>query len=407
MKLLYVFLNTLVLGILLSSPVLAVEQVRNGIPIGFLQTVSNPVASTTALSSAAGAGGWGLSYSQTGLAYSFVPTLSKQVSKIKVFASAVGGTLGANDLVADLWSDNAGVGPNTGSASIESRNTVTATPTGAAWVEFTGFTATSTLTAGTQYWIVLRNANVTPTVNFPTYRYTGGTSPVSVIGTGAGMGFIKWHTTDGGATWITAATTITGWRIEFSDGTFMGEPISNVTTTTGDYVYAAREVGVMLTTPPNATINIIGVAFSVARVGSTQGSLRFRLYTGNSATPTLLATTPLIPRLNLASTSTWTVAYFATPQTVTGGTVLRAVWGNSSGGGDTSNAYLSTTYTIDNTAASKALYSLGGVGFQKTLSTDGITFAETDTSLFPFALILDTNGEFTATGASASGVIGG
>lgn len=402
----------LVLVVMLSgvpSSLLAVEQVRNGTPMGFLASGPTNTVATVALSSAAAAGGWGTGFSQTGLAYGFVPTLSKQISKVKIYCSAVTGTLGATDLVADLYSDNAGVGPST---SIESRTSVTATPTVAAWVEFTGFTATSTLTAGTQYWLVFRNANATPTSNSPTYRHTGqNTFPATNAGSSLTWGSHKYHTTDGGVTWGTGVLSVGGWRIEFSDGTFMGVPIQNVAATTADYVYGNREVGVMFTSPANATINIIGISMPMARVGSTQGSLRFRLYSGNSANPTLLATTTAIPRLNLTTGSLLTLAYFATAQTISPGTVLRVVASNSTANGDTSNAYFTQTYTIDNTAASKALLSIGGVGFQKTLTTDStatpVAFTETDTSTFSFGVLLDTNGEYTNTAAPVGGIIGG
>jgi hypothetical protein len=396
----------LICGLLLAlcTTTFAARQTRTPMMLGFLTPAPASTTSVLAISSAAGAGGWGTGFSQTGLAYSFVSATSCQASKFKAYASVENGTVVAADLVADFYSDASGV-PN---ASIESK-IASADQAGASWIEFTGFTATSTFTAGTQYWIVLRNANASPTVNFPTYRWgSSGGGPALVNSNGhATWGNNKAASTDGGVTWTGAAIGIIGWRIECSDGTFIGVPVSTIAVAgTGDYVYGTREFGDKFTTPANATSNVIGVMMPMAKIGTPAQNLYYRLYAGSSSTPTLLASTADIPIANISTSSLWAVAYFATPQVITGSTVLRVVAGHHGAGGDTSNAYRTYVYTIDNTAGSKALLCYAAAGCAKTLTTDGITFTDTDTETTAFGLLLDTTGEFTPTVASG-GVIGG
>lgn len=379
------------------------NQKRNMMTAGFTAAAPGTGTVSLALSSAAGAGGWGTGFSQTGLAYSFVPSVSKQVSKVSAYCAAVTGTLGASDLVCNIYSDSSG-SPGT---SIEQRATVTATPTGAAWVEFTGFTATSTLTAGTQYWIVLRNANATPTSNSPTYRYgSSNTIPTIVNGlaTAPAYGISKAHTTDGGATWGTTLNSICGFMIEYSDGTGEGVPVSNIAQATGDYVYSSREVGTMLALPGSATYRISGISFPVNKTGTTMDDYRTRLYVGSGASPTLLATSVTVLKTNVGGSSFWLATMFSDPVAISGGQVVRAVMTNTSSNGSTSHAFRTHTYSILDTTLGRSMFGFGTQNFQKTISTDGgATFAETTGEFIPFALLIDS----TEGAIGGGGVIGG
>jgi len=86
------------------------------------------------------------------------------INEIQVYASAVAGTLGSSDLVLDVYNQIAGnIGSSLGSTAV-----VTATPTGAAYVNFTGLDID--VIPG-QYYVVIRNANGTPGTNYPTFLY--------------------------------------------------------------------------------------------------------------------------------------------------------------------------------------------------------------------------------------------
>src|SRR4051812_14338490 len=91
-------------------------------------------------------------------ALSFVPDSGRTLSEIRTYVSAVAGTLGANDITADLY-DSTGTAGAPGSA-IESGKVPTATITAAGYYTFNGFT--TALTAGLLYWIVFKNVNGTP-----------------------------------------------------------------------------------------------------------------------------------------------------------------------------------------------------------------------------------------------------
>ncbi len=324
-----------------------------------------------------------LSAANTWLALSFVLAESKTLSKVKLLASAVAGTLGATDLTCDIYSDSSG-SPGT---SIESRNTVTATPTGAAWVEFTGFT--TALTAGTRYWLVFKNANATPATNYPTFQWGGtDTSPFLLGSPSPSWGWTKKHTTDG-STWITAATNVSGLKLEFSDASFNGLPVQAAGYVT-DYVYSTRELGTLITLPSTVKLNVRGMAMFLSKNGTPAGNLRYRIYDGT----TLLATSDAVNIANVETTARWTPAYFSATQTLNAGLSLRAIAGITTGG-DATNYIRCYGYTIENNADSKALLPWGA---QRTYY-NGTSWAETDTGILPFALILDTDGEFTATGS--------
>lgn len=64
--------------------------------------------------------------------------------------------------------------------------------------------------------------------------------------------------------------------------------------------------------------------------------------------------------------------------------------------GTNGNDYRFFRFTLENSATTKAQLPFGGV--QKTYSTDGVTFTDTDTEAAPFQLFLDTSGEFTVSG---------
>lgn len=353
-----------------------------------LPTAPNNLAGTLALSAA-----------NTWLGFTFVSPSGKTLSKVKAFVSAVSGTPAASDATLDLFSDNVGI-PNT---SVEGPKTATGTPTASAWLEWTGFT--TGLTAGTRYWLIFKNANASPGTHNFTYRYgTTQTAPVPIISTqgttaAGAWGWNKLHSTDGGSTWVTAIPNVFGWRLEYSDGSFDGLPYSNIVIgAAATWVYGNREVGVLVTTPNNATLNIKGVAFLANKVGTPTGSLRARLYNG----VTLLATSANSIPATFVGTGNPAHAwefYFATTQSVAPGSSLRVVLSETTQSDTSSNVYRSYEYTVENDANSRALCPFGNC--QQTITTDAtanpVVFSETNTVFTPFALILDSDGEFAAT----------
>ncbi len=375
---------------------MATNQHRSALHLGLLN-LGGANSNTFALSGALSGG-----FANTWLAYSWNPSESKTLNAVKVFASAVGGTLGASDLVCDIYSDTAGTGPN---ASLATTSTVTATPTGAAWVEFTGFSLA--LTAGTQYWIVLRNANAVPGTNFPTYRY-GATSsfvcPVLSEGSFWGSGSVKTSSNSGGA-WATSSGNFScGWRMQYSDGTYDGVPVSGIAAlAAASGTFGKQAVGVQLVTPPGTTLNIRGAGMGFIKNG-TPGASVFKLYNGSS----ILGTSASIPAANVGSSMGFRAALFASTFAVVAGTTLNLVLCDLTTGDTNANGYEQQAYTVDNNANSFALMPFEGT-LQLVTTTDytvgSPTFTPTQTTVIPFALVLDSTGEFASAGGGGGSIL--
>jgi hypothetical protein len=285
--------------------------------------------------------------------------------------------------------------------------TVTATPAGALVVEWTGFSLA--ITGGTQYRALIRNMNAVPGTNYPTFRWGGGGSwPPGIVTSGAaggGIGWVKGVTTDAGATWAMSQSSAPSLRLEYSNSTYEGIPISNVSID-ANHVYANREVGAVFTTPANATLNVrCASLFQVAEAGTPTGLSRIRLYNG----VTLLATSTTTWGPGAVSLSGgWFTGCFSSTQAIAGGSTVRVVLSETSQSDGSSNYYYLFTYTVFNDANSKALMPFDG-SLKETYTTDStaspVAFTDTDTLLVPFALLLDTEGPFAA-GAAATGGTG-
>jgi len=324
-------------------------------------------------------------------AYSFAPVIGGTVSKIRVWVHAVNGTLGASDLVCDIYSDNAG-SPN---VSLASSSTVTTTPTGQMVVEFTGFS--QAITAGTLYWIVLRNANATPTTNYPTYaRLSNLTNLVPGSNAGTWDSIFATSTNSGGA-WTETADQGRFLVVEYSGGAKEGMPLT-VTASTATQIFSTREGGLYFTSPANVTLNVIGMHFAMSRSGSPTGSFRGRIYTG--ATPSLQGTTStMVATANSTTAAGLLPLYFGSVIAIPPSTIVRAVGSETTQSDGSANRF--NIPEIGLYAPDIALYPIATP--KRTLSTDGgASFTETDNVAPLVALILDPDQPF----ASGGGFIG-
>jgi hypothetical protein len=368
------------ISLLVAAWVLYAGLSTEGVPVGWLPQapdVGNDLFSFNASTSRA--------------AYGFLAKQSKTLSKVLVYVSGVTGTLGANDIVCDLYSTNTTTGnPN---ASIQSRNTVTSVPTGTTWVEVTGFT--SSLTAGTYYYLVFRNANGTPASNYWnaswTYSYGGPFSYTTNYTIGKGNSYFVLKSTDGGSTWSTGDGNVApAMRLEYSDGTFDGLPALADPSATYETqgAYGANEIGARITIPSGVSLRVIGVVAFTGKIGSPTGNLTFRIRKAEG-TPT---DTAAIPSALLGNT--YFRAYFSTVQTMDAGTWQVTL--KDSAADDASNYFkLTAPYLMHNSAASQGLFPFGG--FRKAYY-NGSTWTYTDTRLFCMGLILDGGQLMNASG---------
>ncbi len=380
---------------------MAANQNRAPLIIGYPTGIGGN-ASTLALNSAT---------NQIWLALQVVLDQTKTLSKVKLFLSAKTGSPTAAGCTCDLYSDTGGI-PN---ASTEGPISADSVPAAGNWMQWT-FAGTSSLVAGTPYWFVWKNSTGTPGSNFPTYRWAGtstGTAAMPIgsasnISTAPLYGWNKVGTTNAGAAWATALQTgVAGVRLEYTDATFDGIPAQDAvrpgTVTTADRAFGKSEVGVRFNLPANATYNVRGLAFMLSKT-STPGDLRFRLYQG----VTLLATTYAIPATSVTTGTAgdWYTGYFSAPQSIVStNNPFRVVIGDATAADANTVGYNPQLITIENDASSLALKPMNGT-LQKTITADNtanpVVFVDTATDIMPFAMLLDSAGEFTA-GASGGG----
>jgi hypothetical protein len=370
---------------------MSANQSVQGLWVGYNPHTSAPATTTTNCN---GTSNW--------LALSFVSPESKTVSELSVYCVIKNANPVAADLTADVYSDTAGSPASAGSLGSVACAT---TPASSTWLRFTGLSVA--VTAQTLYWAVFKNPNGTTgnaAVNYPTYQYGSANSAPAIWG-GAGTGGYGWSrktTTSGDGGWGSAIASICGLRVGFSDGSYLGLPISGFANTPStSRAYGTRELGVKFVTPANATLNVRGAMLNLGYTG-TPANLEFRLYTGSSTTPTLVATSNAVPHASIPTSGQEITAAFPSTVQVPGGTTCRLTVHQVSGGGDASNlVYSPADMAWDADANSTALMPYSA---QRTYTADGTTFSDSQdtaaSSLIPFALILDSTGPFTSAGGS-------
>lgn len=341
------------------------------------------------------------------LAFGFVcPKImaSGRLNDIRFYVSAVSGS---PTVTAELYSNSAS---NTPGTLIET-GSVTCSPTGAGFWTCSGFTATSNLTEGTQYWIVLScTAGTSVTIN-----WIASTSVYAGLALTSGLasatyGCLKVHSTDNKATWGGTATYgVTGWRLSFTDGTdtiYFGLPVINLSVANAatEKLYTnagnVQEFGSLFTMPANVTFKMRSVAMHARKALSPTGTLRCRLYTGT----TLTATSVAIPAVNIITGGFPQYRFeFSTPQTLSPGVAYRIVLGNSADD-DASNYFYTYKQTLADDATDRSLMPFATI---QSTKLSGSSWTDLDTEFVPFALIGDTDGAFVAGGGGGAPVFGG
>lgn len=349
-----------------------------------------------------------LNSATTYLAFNFRIPATKTLNKVQVYCSGKTGSPTAAGTTCGIHPDSSGE-PN--ATATETRQ-LAGVPSSAAWNEWTGFT--TSCTADTEYWMVIKNATGTPGSNYATWQFISRESVPLGASTANAFGYyFGWgarYTTNGTA-WSSGGSYFNqamGIRLEFSDGSFAGLPIQATAIDTTDMIYSAREYGVKFTIPAGwPTINVKRACFDIASAGTQpSGGMRYRIYTGATTTPTLAGTSITAAQLTHVNGG-WKTLPFASAVALTAGTTVRVVCGVVSGG-DASNNLRQTLFTLENSAGSKGLTQFGAL--TKTYTTDGTTFTDTDTGIIPWAIQLDTAGEFTVSAAGGlfrSGLLGG
>lgn len=337
-------------------------------------------------------------------AFSFVAPSSPfgGTMRLKDVRIITGTQTGSPKLTAALYSDSNGL-----PGSVIETGTESGVLTNGVWYSLGGFTSTSNLTAGTQYWVVLRCSSGTSSTVALQYLSSGayGHPPTSsgAGGSGQAWGMTAVASTDNGSTWSTAwRYSVIGLRIGITDGTddaYFGLPVGAFAgaIAASEKLYtnsgSAQEVGSYFTTPANATLNVRGVMMFVKRNSSPSGNVRFRLYSGTYTSLTLLATTAAIPGGNITtSTGSLYTSYFPSTISVAGGTKLSVTAGNTAAD-DSTNCFNTNKWPVDSDTDSLALLPFAGM---QSIKYSGGAWSVTSGEAVPFWLLLDTDGEFEA-----------
>lgn len=357
---------------------MAVAPFRNGQMWGWFYSGS----STTSLQLLASTSWW---------AYAFVPDSARTINTLRAYVSAVAGTLASGDITASLY-DSTGTNGAPGS-SIETGKLPSATITAAGWYDFTGFS--TALTAGQLYYIVLKTGNATPASNNCTFRtitFANANPPL----TGSSLNRQGWgsaFSTDGGLSWNFRIGSI-GHRIGYSDGSFDGIPVSaTASAAVGDGVYSTRESGIKFTSPINANLKVYGIGMYLnSKTGAPTGNPRFGLWTGS--TPSNLGYTANIPS-TANTTIQWLWSYFSSPKTIPANTEVRVTLAESTQSDASSDYYALREISGDTDSNSVLILPCDGTATKTYFDGSSWTDSPLGTSLFGFALLLDTAGEFS------------
>lgn len=225
--------------------------------------------------------------------------------------------------------------------------------------EFTGFS--TALTAGSRYWVVLKNLASAPATDYPsiTQPTTGALPTVGgCITSNANTGWATVQTTDGSA-WTTSPRSASGGALwGFSNGGYAGitGPSTSSSMST-KYVYGSRECGAKFTTPPVVKLRVTGLAFNLYKAGTPTQKIRFRLYEGD----TLLATTYAGPPVGATPTAGgWVTLFFSSVQVLKPATSYRAVVGEESNSDTVGNMYIPCGASIPDLASQRSVLPFGG-----------------------------------------------
>lgn len=331
------------------------------------------------------AAAYALSTADKRLALGFILPETKTINSVLAYVSDVAGTPANVKLTCEIWTDGcidsaAFPGAIIGTQAVEVSGTITA----GSWVTFAGFN--TVLTYGTQYWLVFKNTSVAPTVDYPSVQYLSTMNTTAVGGGNSYFGWPRCVSTNAGVSWGTAVANQGGYRLGFSDSTYIGQPFS-----AGDvdssFVYGALLAGAYFTTPAYGRLALRGASMCPGKLGTPAAGVAYKLYKGD----TLVATSSTIPAANIGvaiGTPLYHPAYFSGVQYLDPSTKYRLVL-SSAASEDADNAFSVDSLTLQDSAASRSCIPLS----MGQCSFDGEAWTDLTTAVVPCALILDSDGE--------------
>lgn len=337
-----------------------------------------------------------LTSTQNYLAWGFTSPYTANVNSLRFYLTAKAGTGGTLD--AAIRSTVAG--------SDISASSTFSTLTTSTWIDVTGLSAA--VTAGNQYYAIIRNTDALPATNNITLNVVNSQSANLQY-----FDLLSWgmQTSADGTTWTAPFGNgfWLGLRIGFDNGSYIGVPIQSsvipASAVAGNRIYSTNQVGAYFTNDI-AKPNVIGAVFAISHVGTPTGNFSYKLYEGSSATPgaAVATTVGAISKTTWGSPSNGRLMplYFSSPYTLASSTTYRIMVAESAQADASSNAWGVMVNVWDSDASSLALKPFNGT-WKKTVTTDGTTFSETSTDEVCCGLLLSDNTIFTS--AAGGGVI--
>lgn len=338
------------------------------------------------------------------VSFMFSPNGTKTISKVRMYMASLVGTLATGDLQLDIYAS--ADGKPTGSSLANAVSTVT--PASTTWQEWTISLA---VTEGVPYHLVVKNLNATPASNYVSLRSVqyanaltggGGTSTLGVL-----------TSTDAGSTWSLVTEVIGCFRVEYSNATYQGLPLTGqqiVAVSTNYRVYGTRSWGMRFTTPSNASYSVSHCVFGQVRGTATPTGTRCRIYTLNTGgnTATSLGTSLDYPLSTyIANNATGLMLFrFSSPVTLAPATEYIMALESTNTGDSSSNYTTGSHFTVDNNAASIGLMAFDGTArtvYCAGTCTTWANWTQVDADQPQAGLVLNRGSQFISTGGGSSG----
>lgn len=312
--------------------------------------------------------------------FAYYSEIARTLNEVWFCVSAVGGTLGANDIRVDVFNQVSFI-PGTSQANSV---VVATTPTGAALVKVTGLTYA--MAAETPFWIVISNAAASPgTNNFTVVDGQGDTWDYGDIGQDGPTFSLRERTTDG-TTWATSVNRTQNILLKFSDGSIHGIcPSAYAVESSANCVYSGRKLGSRLTWPNAAPRIAIGrMSMLVRKAGTPTGKRQYEILEVGNNTP--LGTSKGVDPVLMFGTSNgyWIPLVFPTPIIWNPGHDYRIVCSETTQSDASSDRLELFPFTFPNDATV-----LAQIPFQcQKTYWDGSVWTDTPTQGIPFKLQL-------------------
>jgi hypothetical protein len=299
-------------------------------------------------------------------AASFLTLEAKTLSKIMFYISVITGN--PTSLTCQLQTSSSNF------PSGVTLETIVITPV-VGWNEVVGFS--TALTAGTLYWIVLKNTSSTPTSNYMRVAYM-----VDFYRKATHSGcWRQYRSNDGGTGWSGYENTAS-FRVEYSDGAFDGATVTPGGELQNEF-YGVTEIGVKFRTP-SIKLRVVGAFLPVYKSGTLPSRPFLKLYNDTS----LLSTTNILPG---SIANTYHLGYFPSVIELPINTIIRLTARASGGDGDGTNHLHMQSFGVKDDAIAQTLLPFHGI--IKT-TFDGATWVDTPTSTIGFSLLLDHSNLF-------------